>query len=383
MVTGVYEKIAEVARSGETFVFCRITKTKGSTPRSTGAVMAVKSDGSLIGSIGGGRPEYECSMKARKMMEPDYGGAGVTGVTGGTKEIMHFDLYPSGSSDKDISDGNNVESAEKISEGNGVENAGIISDGIAGDNSWDIPDNTATDVVKTDADELICGGSMNVELILVAGKCDEVRNVILELTRQHGKKKVYIFGGGHVARALVPILAKVEFAPVVYESREEFAGKELFPDAEEVICSGFDNISREVKLTSGDYAAIMTRGHSDDYKVLKQILSTNVEYIGLMGSQTKRKILFEKLEDDGFSYEDIERIHNPIGLEIGSETPEEIAISIAAELIAIRAGVSIKNRQAPDAEKGDGAFSSGEDNPEEENWGSIAALFARKAGKKI
>lgn len=364
MVTGVYEKIAEVARSGETFVFCRITKTKGSTPRSTGAVMAVKSDGSLIGSIGGGRPEYECSMKARKMMEPDYGGAGVTGVTGGTKEIMHFDLYPSGSSDKDISNGNNVESAEKISEGNGVENAGGISD------------NTA-------ADELICGGSMDVELILVAGKCDEVHNMILELTRQHGKKKVYIFGGGHVAQALVPILAKVEFAPVVYESREEFAGKELFPDAEEVICSGFDNISREVSLTSGDYAAIMTRGHSDDYKVLKQILSTHVEYIGLMGSQTKRKILFEKLEDDGFSYEDIDRIHNPIGLEIGSETPEEIAISIAAELIAIRAGVSIKNRQAPDAEKGDGAFSSGEDNPEEENWGSIAALFARKAGKKI
>ena len=404
MVTGVYEKIGEAARSGETFVFCRITKTKGSTPRSTGAVMAVKSDGSLIGSIGGGRPEYECSMKARKMMEPDFGGAG---VTGGTKEIMHFDLYPSGSSDKDISDGNNVESAEKIfegnsvenagkisdsvagngsekiSDGNSVENAGGISDGIAGDNSWDIPDNTAADVVKPDENELICGGSMDVELILVAGKCDEIRNMILELTRQHGKKKVYIFGGGHVARALVPILAKVEFAPVVYESREEFAGKELFPDAEEVICSGFDNISREVKLTSGDYAAIMTRGHSDDYKVLKQILSTDVEYIGLMGSRTKRKILFEKLEDDGFSYEDIDRIHNPIGLDIGSETPEEIAISIAAELIAIRAGVSIKNRQAPDAEKGDGAFSSGEDYPEEESWGSIAALFARKAGKKI
>ena len=367
MVTGVYEKIAEMARSGETFVFCRIVKTKGSTPRSTGAVMAVKHDGSLVGSIGGGEPEYKCSTKARKMMDPDFDGAA------GTKEIMHFDLYPSGMLNKGISDSNSVE------------NAGIISDGIAEDNSWNVPGNTAADVGKTDEDELICGGSMDIELILVAGNCDEVRNRILELSQQHGRRKVYIFGGGHVAGALVPILSRIEFAPVVYESRPEFAQKEMFPEAEEVICSGFDNIGKELKLASEDFVAIMTRGHSDDYEVLKQVLSTDVEYIGLMGSRTKKRILFEKLEDDGFSYEDIERIHNPIGIDIGSETPEEIAISIAAELIAIRAGILPGNKENDGPHKGLGerSFPLDEGNPEEENWGSIAALFARKAGKKV
>ena len=337
MVTGVYEEIGKLAESGAKFVLCRIINTNGSTPRSTGAVMAVKTDGTIIGSVGGGKPEYECIMKAREMMERSPENAG-------DKEVLHFDLYPADPGD---------EKKESGTEAGGRE----------------------------DESEYICGGEMDIELTVVLPHDEPLRDEICEMARKHRRKKVYIFGGGHVAQALVPVLAKVEFAPVVYEARSEFASAKLFPEAQKVICAGFGRIGEKVSLEPDDYVAIMTRGHADDYEVLKQVLSTNVEYIGLMGSRSKRKIIFEKLENDGFSHRDTERIHNPIGLDIGSETPEEIAISIAAELIATRAGVGKKTGGGgDDPEKG--RFPLDEGNPEEEGWGSIAALFAKKAGIK-
>ena len=166
----------------------------------------------------------------------------------------------------------------------------------------------------------------------------------------------------------------------LYEERSEFASAKLFPDAEKVICAKYDRIGEQVSFAPDDYAAIMTRGHKDDYVVLKQVLSTDVEYIGLMGSRSKRQILFEKLENDGFTGKDTARIHNPIGLDIGSETPEEIAVSIAAALIAIRAGIDNKKKDEDNGSKRIMGLDEG--NPEEEGWGSIAELFARKAGIK-
>ena len=336
-MTGVYEKIGKLTQSGELFVLCRITATNGSTPRSAGAVMAVKSDSSLIGSVGGGKPEYECIRKACAMMEHVSDGDTVV------RETLHFDLYP-------------------------------------GDRDEDAACDTAGTSDPDGGSEYICGGDMDIELTVVTDADDAIREEIYELVDKHRRKKVYIFGGGHVAQALVPILAKIDFAPVVYEPRSEFASAKLFPDAEKVICARFDRIGEQLSFAPDDYVAIMTRGHRDDYDVLKQVLATNVEYIGLMGSRSKRQILFEKLENEGFTGKDTERIHNPIGLDIGSETPEEIAVSIAAELIAIRAGVDQKKTQEDDKDKR--VMGLDEGNPEEEGWGSIAELFARKAGIK-
>ena len=291
MGKGIYGQIGELAGSEGAFVFCRIVMVHGSTPRKTGAVMAVLPDGNTIGSVGGGKPEYDCIIKAKELMDT---GREVPGKTkavaehdvkmSGTKSLtVHFDLYPGNS-----------------------------------------------------GGDYICGGERDIELTYVTAEDRQTREEILDIVRRRRQRKVYIFGGGHVAQALVPILAGVDFAPVVYEERPEFAAKELFPEADNVICHGFDGIGDILSLEDTDYCAIMTRGHSDDYTVLKQVLSTGVEYIGLMGSRSKRAILFEKLNKDGFAEADISRIHNPIGLDIGSETPAEIAVSIAAELIEVR-----------------------------------------------
>ena len=148
---------------------------------------------------------------------------------------------------------------------------------------------------------------------------------------------VYIFGGGHVGRALVPVLATVGFRVVMYDNREELAKKENYPMASEVIFGSFSDISGKVALTANDYAVVMTPGHQADYEILSQVLGSDATYIGCIGSRTKVAKTRERLKCDGYTEEDIARVHAPIGLPILAETPEEIAISIAAEMIEHRA----------------------------------------------
>lgn len=151
--------------------------------------------------------------------------------------------------------------------------------------------------------------------------------------------RVYIFGGGHVSRALVPAIAAVGFRPVVYDDRPEFADPALFPRAESVLSGDFTTIGEQVTLTADDYVVIMTRGHQADYEVLEQTLRSGVKYLGCIGSKKKLALCRERLLAAGFTAGEYARVHAPIGLPIGAETPEEIAVSVAAELIAVRAGV--------------------------------------------
>ena len=134
----------------------------------------------------------------------------------------------------------------------------------------------------------------------------------------------YIFGGGHVAQELVPVLSRVGFAPIVFEDRPDFARKELFSEASETI-------------TPDDYIIIMTRGHQADFEVLRQALLTPATYVGVIGSRSKIATTNRRLVEAGIPEAELSRIHAPIGLPILGETPAEIAISITAELILHRA----------------------------------------------
>ena len=151
------------------------------------------------------------------------------------------------------------------------------------------------------------------------------------------KGRVYIFGGGHVAQALVPVLARLEFRCVVFDDREAFSNPQVFPEAEQCILGHFNRISDYLSIQHQDYVCIMSRGHQYDYLIQKQILTTPAYYIGVMGSRKKKEVIRQKLLADGFFPEDISRITTPIGLDILAETPEEIAVSIAGQLIAERA----------------------------------------------
>lgn len=151
--------------------------------------------------------------------------------------------------------------------------------------------------------------------------------------------RVIIFGAGHVAQALVPVLSNVGFRCTVVDNRAEFIDKSMIPEAEAVILGDYEKIDDYVTITPRDYLIVMTHGHSHDFAVLEQVLRQDHVYVGVMGSRRKKAFVNEKLRGAGIPEDRIEAIHSPIGLAIGAVTPEEIAISVAAELISVRAGV--------------------------------------------
>lgn len=149
---------------------------------------------------------------------------------------------------------------------------------------------------------------------------------------------VYVFGGGHVSLQIVPLASLVGFQVVVVDDRPEFADPSRFPDAREVIRMDFKGSVEKLSIDRSSYMVIVTRGHAHDKTVLEQCLRSDAGYIGMIGSRRKKAIVFEKLLQEGFTRKDLERVHSPIGTDIGAETPEEIGVSIVAELISVRAG---------------------------------------------
>lgn len=147
----------------------------------------------------------------------------------------------------------------------------------------------------------------------------------------------YIFGGGHVAYALEPVLRHVDFRTVVIDDREEYANGERYPGAAETIAvSDFDHAFDNIETDEDSYIIIVTRGHRGDLQVLREALKRPFAYLGMIGSRRKNSLLYEQLLKEGVTQEQIDEIHSPIGLDIGAETPEEIAVSIVAEIIQER-----------------------------------------------
>ncbi len=147
---------------------------------------------------------------------------------------------------------------------------------------------------------------------------------------------VYIFGAGHISQQLSPLAKRVHFKVVVIDDREMFANRERFPEADEVIVSEFEECFDRFSVDESSYIVIVTRGHLYDGFVLEQAVKTNARYIGMIGSKKKIRTLYENLMEKGVPKEALNRVHAPIGLDIHSETPEEIGVSIIAELIKAR-----------------------------------------------
>jgi len=147
---------------------------------------------------------------------------------------------------------------------------------------------------------------------------------------------VYLFGGGHVSEQVVPLAKRVHFKVVVIDDREMFANRERFPEADEVIVSEFEKCFDRLNIDDSSYVVIVTRGHLYDGFVLEQAVKSDARYIGMIGSKKKIKTLYQNLMQKGMTKETLDRVHAPIGIDINSETPEEIAVSIVAELIKVR-----------------------------------------------
>ena len=271
----VFQHLTETLASGEPAVLVSIEASSGSAPRGPGACMAVTAKGRAAGSIGGGAVEHRSEQIALEVLNS------------GISREETFPLHPGQAQDLDM----------------------------------------------------ICGGEVRVSFHYLAGGSSAA---IAWVERAEACRlppgKVYIFGGGHVARALVPALTAVDFRCVVLEDRPEFCRRELFPDAEEILLMDNAHVADFITITQEDWAVIMTRGHKADLLVQSQVMKTPARYIGVIGSRQKTAAITAKLREMGFSEADFRRVWAPIGLPIRSETPAEIAVSIATQMILERAG---------------------------------------------
>ena len=172
---------------------------------------------------------------------------------------------------------------------------------------------------EEEGDQMLCGGEMDI--------------FIEPLLPQ---PTLYIFGAGHISLSVSKIAKMVGFRVIVIDDRAEFANPERFPEADEIVAEDFSAAFSRLTVNKSSYIAIVTRGHQFDEKVLEWAVKTEARYIGMIGSKKKNEVIFAHLQSKGISRDILEQVHTPIGLDIGAETPEEIAVSIMAELIIIK-----------------------------------------------
>ena len=166
---------------------------------------------------------------------------------------------------------------------------------------------------------LICGGQLSVFVEPVVPQ-----------------PRVFIFGAGHISKSLSKVAAMAGFEPVVIDNREQYANRERFPDAVEVIAEEYDDAFPKLTIRDTSYIVIVTRGHRDDMRVLRHAAATPARYIAMIGSKRKVIGVVKELEKEGLPRASFDRLFAPMGFEIGAITPEEIAIAVVAEMIAVR-----------------------------------------------
>lgn len=150
--------------------------------------------------------------------------------------------------------------------------------------------------------------------------------------------RLVIVGGGHIGRSLSRIGAEAGFSVTVIDDRPEYADRDRFPEADHVICDDFEDVLTTLPSDTNTYYVLVTRGHKQDEISLRTVLPRPWAYLGMIGSKRRTGAVLLHLEEEGASRALLDRVHTPIGLDIGAETPEEIAVSIVAELIMVRRG---------------------------------------------
>jgi len=349
-MTDLYTEIVKALSQKEKVALATIIQRVGSAPRAVGAKYLVKADGSSYGSIGGGCVEAEVWQGAQDVIEKGKGG------------ILRFKLTAEQLAEGGLICGGNIDIfVEPLREeflgifqevlriqqkGGGAVLSTLISiDDIhpkgkevkmlirpSGEKIGLLPGGEATergilrewdDLLRERKPKTIALRSENQKLEVL------LEPIFCEPT-------VYIFGGGHVSQQIAPLAKRVQFKVVVIDDREVFANRERFPEADGLIVSEFETCFGKLSIDESSYVVIVTRGHLYDGHVLEQAIKTNARYIGMIGSRKKIHILFQNLIEKGVPKAALDRVYAPIGIDINSETPEEIAVSIVAELIKVR-----------------------------------------------
>ncbi len=315
------QEIFSAISSGEPAALVTIVEKRGSTPRGVGTAMVVRLDGSQEGTIGGG------SMEARVRSDA----------------LALLQLRQSAFRTYTIDAGNPTD----------PNSVTVLTRVFSGDRDRKMI-HRALNEMEREKGYLVCALEPDhISETEYVSEQEANENPALQpwldkapaFTTQSSRRwvdalvtapRVFVLGGGHVAQALVPVLALLHLRVWVIEDREELCDSARFPLAERVLCERSDQVLEELDLTEQDGIVSFVRGRGMELQTLASALRTKACYIGSIGSRANARRMRDELLSYGFSAEQVARIHAPVGLEIGAETPEEIAVSIAAEWIACR-----------------------------------------------
>lgn len=320
--------------AGEALVLVTVTASSGATPRGAGARMLVGKNGRICGTIGGGAVEYRSEQIALQVLEKKVSGQQDFSLT--REDVQNLGMICGGDVNvffHYISEGN-PETLTLVMEAQRMFETGealwLISD-ISSGGELSLYTKTGGVFGKNVPDWVLSQLPRQPKLLQKGTESYCVEQI-------HGSGRVYIFGCGHVSQELEPVLTHVGFRCVVMDDREEFARRELFPTAEEVKLVDFRNIADFVTIGEEDYVCIMTRGHAFDTVIQAQVLKCKPCYVGVIGSRKKAAGVRQVLKTEyGLSEQELDLVTTPIGIEIAAETPAEIAISIAGQMIQVRA----------------------------------------------
>ena len=319
--------LCELLSRGETVVVATVVESAGSTPRSSGAKMIVRADGSILGTVGGGLVEAMACRDGLALLRAGDGAARLTFV----------DLTNSLAAESDMICGGGLSVLlETVEPGGSCATAYTQLDdrmrrGIR----------TALETRLEEADTLRTVSHSVLDDPTGDGIAFERQAGTMRLVEPFiPPSSLYLFGAGHVSLFTARVGAMTGFRTVVLDDRADFANRERFPEADEVVVlPTFTGCCDGLNISGSDSVVIVTRGHLHDRTVLAETLRTPAGYVGMIGSRSKRDQIYASLLEDGFTQKDIDRCHCPIGLPIGAHTPEEIAVSIGAQLISARAGM--------------------------------------------
>ena len=359
----LFEQMSQSIASGDSFVLSVIIDSSGSSPRDSGAIMLSGPQGRIWGSVGGALAEHRVIENAGELLAQRCG-CSLRRFSLDVSDDGPLRADATGADSVDAVCGGEIAVFSRFIDAALAGLADLIQKGIdcfsEKESSWliiGISDSSADAAAPPGADDIpslclartrgeICGAIAAVgiqppdipALLAEKPKCADQggrRWFSLPLT-QAGF--VYVFGGGHVAQELVPLLDRLDFRAVVFDDREEFTRAQLFPNAVKIIRGDFTRIGGSLSLEAGDYAVIATKGHRWDFHAESFALASPARYIGVIGSKKKHAFVEGQLRAAGFTHEQIHapRVHAPIGIDIGSKTPAELAVSIAAELINVR-----------------------------------------------
>jgi xanthine dehydrogenase accessory factor len=330
--------------AGRPVAYCRLVETRGSTPQKAGAMMLVFVDGSQAGTLGGGCVEAEVKRRAIGLLnegksevctfqlDSDYGWDDGL-ICGGRMQILVEPVTVGSNSQRYFRS-----LADLVDRGQGITEA-VVFDGQA--SRLPAPASYLFDA----ADRFVA--ALHDEGSALPGPVADQLRPLSSRPRPyaaHGiaylpilpRCRLVIVGGGHVGKAVADLAADLEFDVWIVDDREEFTSAERFPYAERRVTGKIDQVLPALEVTPDTYCLIVTRGHNHDEEALFHLVQRGARYVGLIGSRRKIKMIFDDLLAEGIPREALRAVHAPLGVDIGSQTVPEIAVSICAELVAHR-----------------------------------------------